>query len=109
MEMYSDKNEYTKFELPLFRVSLEWYKKYTNSNIIGFYITPSKELKKTLTGMFVLPDGKRAIYNIDMNTVIKKFKTDNYLRSYNRGYSNFYFIPGDTSLNITNDELEIPD
>jgi cellulose biosynthesis protein BcsQ len=50
----------------------------------------------------------RTQYNeVKVDELMKNFKEDKFIQSYNKGYDSFYLIPGGKDLSVENEELEV--
>ena len=98
---------------------LKWFKKYTQSNVFGFYIVNGGGyyLRNALSDKYVYENGdtfNEANANVEheqkkqnMNVLTTQLRKNKFVSSKNAGYKQFYFILGGKSLAIDNDEIEI--
>ena len=117
IKLENDEHPYFDYDYAIKNAIFEWYKKTTGSKIFGFFIVGqgtnakrnisynyrTKENKSLIDGY----ERRSIIYNNSFDNVIKNFKEQKFLESYNRGYDTFYFIPGGKDLNVTEDELTV--
>ena len=116
----TDKKNKLQFDVEedkLFENILEWYTKVTDSKIIGFYITGnSYETREAIRRRYHDVNGKSmdVIYPNNYSGMMQKAKElqktvreKKFLESNNKGYSKFYFVPGDANLSAEDYELNI--
>lgn len=76
----------------------------TNTNIIGFFITPEgHSVKRILTNK--LESSGIPITNID--DLLSSYKKNKFVMVNGTGYDDFYIIPGGDELSISEDEMDV--
>ena len=116
----TDKKNKLQFDVEgdkLFESVLSWYSKVTDSKIIGFYITGNPyETREAICRRYHDENGKHIqelfenrFYEMkEKSKELQKIVRDNkHLESNNKGYSKFYFVPGDSNLAAEEYELDI--
>jgi len=104
--------------------SLEWFRKMTNSNVFGFFLTATSKsyINSAIYNRYVFedgtnfekmnmdtqkPGGNRAAYEMKREATFKKFKSEKFLASKTPGYTEFYLVLGGEDMNVGNEDLEI--
>ena len=104
--------------------SLDWFRKMTNSNVFGFFLTATSKsyINSAIYNRYVFedgtdfetmnintqkPGGHRAAYEMKREEVFKKFKSEKFLASKTPGYTEFYLVLGGEDMNVGNEDLEI--
>jgi len=100
----------------LLHVILEWFKKTTKSDVIGFFITDGKR-SHTLDAIrrrYISADGKRfdrhrsdPVEELIVKQKYELLKSEKFIESHNDGYKSFYIVSGGGDLQIEDDELQI--
>jgi hypothetical protein len=75
----------------------------TGANAIGFFLTDSRHIKRTIINR----SEKCAAKIVDMDSKIKEFKKNKFFLISNAGYDDYYIIPGGNELEVRDDELDI--
>lgn len=98
---------------------LKWFKKYTQSNVFGFFIVNGNGayLRNALSDKYVFENGdnfNEKFANVEyeqkkqsMSVLATEMRKNKFLSSKNPGYKQFYFIVGGKNLSIDKDEIEI--
>jgi hypothetical protein len=121
MKLESDLHPEYSYDYALKNAIFEWYKKTTDSKIFGFFIVgQGKKAKINITRNYRTVKGEslcesehrnrytRTQYNeVKVDELMKNFKEDKFIQSYNKGYDSFYLIPGGKDLSVENEELEV--
>jgi hypothetical protein len=82
---------------------LELLKATTGVNVIGFFIVPSYNPRRTILHT-IEQTGKPVL---DFEEKYKGFRKDKFFMINDVGYDDFYFIPGDSDLDAKDDDLVI--
>ena len=95
------------------RATMDWFRKSTNSKVIGFFLTPGtgRNLQGAIINKYYDKNGK-TLYdrkNVwdETKELTKELKTNKALVSNNPGYDKFFFILGGKELNTEMDEIEV--
>jgi len=98
-------------------IVLEWFRKVTNSKIFGFFLTAnSYQGKGAISRYYYDKDFKhlddirhKSYYEYEefRKKLIKQFKTEKFVQSFNRGYDSFFIVAGGDDLVTEEDEIEI--
>lgn len=119
MKLESDLHPEYSYDYAMKNAIFEWYKKTTDSKIFGFFIVgQGKRAKINITTNYRTVEGKSlsvsqqrnryAQYDeVQVGGLMKNFKEDKFIQSYNKGYDSFYLIPGGADLSVENEELEV--
>jgi hypothetical protein len=107
----------------MLNMSLEWFKKYTDSKVFGFFLLPATRgsVKNILSNRYVsvdrvslveryrnrLTENNYDLFQNELASVVKKFKSEKFIASYPKGYDTFFFVAGGEELNTENEEIEI--
>ena len=104
--------------------SLDWFRKMTNSNVFGFFLTATSKsyINSAIYNRYIFedgtdfekmnmdtqkPGGNRAAYEMKREATFKKFKSEKFLASKTPGYTEFYLVLGGEDMNVGNEDLEI--
>jgi hypothetical protein len=110
-------NEYRGVTISL----MEMLQQTTNSKVVGFYITTSKNsaIKNAVYKYYENEKGEKLmesnnvpqhIYNQKMfeaGELGKVMRKQKFLESYTKGYNRFYLIPGGSELSVEEDSIEV--
>ena len=121
IKLESDLHTEYNYDYALKNAIFEWYKQTTGSKIFGFFIVGQGRLAKTsikrnyrdIEGQSLNIKSTDEYYrNIrydeaKVDSLMKKFKEQKFIQSYNKGYDTFYLIPGGKDLSVENEELEV--
>ena len=121
MKLESDLHTEYTYDYAMKNAIFEWYKKTTDSKIFGFFIVGQGKRAKinittnyrTVSGESLSTDQQRNRYSrtqydeVKVDALMKNFKEDKFIQSYNKGYDSFYLIPGGKDLSVENEELEV--
>jgi len=97
----------------LTKLTLEWFKKTTNSKVIGFFIVPDSKrmIEYSLRNRYVNSDGTKIISEdrqemyIKTQNIIEKIRKDKFLISNNASYDKFFMVLGGKSLQTDDDSI----
>lgn len=109
---------------PMLNLSLEWFKKYTDSKVFGFFLVNASGrgvVKNMITNRYVKKDGVSMIeeykklfggldstsYYETVDSLVRKFRSEKFLASYPKGYDTFFFVVGGEELKTENEEIEV--
>jgi hypothetical protein len=104
--------------------ALEWFRKMTNSNVFGFFLTQTSKsyINSAIYNRYVFedgtdfeslnsqsqkPGGNRADYEMKREITFKKFKSEKFLSCKTPGYTEFYLVLGGEDMTVGNEDLEI--
>jgi len=94
----------------IFNTTVAWYKKYTGSKVIGFYIvdgSSSRDVKSAVDREYLdHTEGYRYDWN-GIKEAVKKFRKDKMLVANKKGFNDFYLILGGKSLKVKDPEIEV--
>jgi hypothetical protein len=98
-------------------VILEWFRKVTNSKVFGFFLTVNNYQGKAAIQRYYQDDevvnlGDMRYKNYETyialeKKLIKQYKTEKFVQSFNKGYDSFFIVAGGTDLITENEELEV--
>jgi hypothetical protein len=98
-------------------IILQWFRKVTGSKIFGFFLTANMyQGKSAITRYYRDADGKDLyeLRNKDYfgcenkyKSLIKQFKTEKFIQSFNEGYDSFFIVAGGDDLVTEDEQIEI--
>lgn len=105
-------------------LALNWFRKMTNSNVFGFFLTPTSKsyLRSAIYNRYVFEDGRdlvtmnndsqkpggnRYAYEAIREGLLSKIRSEKFLASKIPGYNEFYLVLGGEEMNTDDEELEI--
>jgi len=120
IKLENDPHPFYNYDYALKNAIFEWYRKSTGSKIFGFFIVGIGSVAKRnictnyrdSAGQNLSHDEQynryRRNYNeVKLAEVMKNFKENKFIQSYNKGYDAFYLIPGGKDLSVENEELQV--
>jgi hypothetical protein len=98
-------------------IILNWFRKVTESKVFGFYLVANQyQGKAAINRYYCDKDGKTLEHHRFINytdyietgkKLVKQFKSEKFVQSFNPGYDSFFIVSGGNDLITENDELEI--
>jgi hypothetical protein len=98
-------------------IILKWFRQVTNSKIFGFFLTANSYQGKGAIQRYYRDEDGKDLYEIRhkdffgydafSKKLMKQFKSEKFVQSFNVGYDSFFIVAGGEDLVTQNEEIEI--
>jgi hypothetical protein len=98
-------------------IILQWFRKVTNSKIFGFFLTANSYQGKGAIQRYYRDEDRKELNDIRIKDyftyetlnkkLMKQFKSEKFVQSFNLGYDSFFIVAGGEDLITEDEQLEI--